>query len=359
MLDCSHMPSEYPYISIAGEYYCGRQKVLSLIWILLFRARPLFLHVLGIQRQHIPSLLKAAISPTEVLSLPVSGHICISVNNGHKVFDFSRLTATKVFMPDSDPSLFSAEIDCVREASRLSFTPALLEVDKNARWYTESFAPGERGDKNDSSDPHALFESNLCQNLAEMIQSKPLHSLPVYDHLSNTMDAVEQLLKNSSFDDELCEHVSLGIRQFSANIKKHNNSDITLAFTHGDFSFVNFIYGENAVTVIDWESAQHRSLLHDLYNYYFTELYYKRIPSLHRNDTGQAIEQLNQCLVRNDVQNTGDLAGEADLYRWLYYLERIQMLMEREASPGLRSVILRSIEIFEHFETRQPNAKNN
>ena len=354
------MPSEYPYIAMAGEYYCGRQKILSLIWILLFKADRLSLNVLGIQRRHILALLKAVLRrPARTLTLPVSGHLCIPVNNGHKVFDFTRLTTTKVFSPGIDPSFISAEIDCAREASRLSFTPTLHEVDADTRWYAESFAPGGRGDKNARSDPYTLFKSSLCKNLAEIIQAKPLNIIPASRHLSDIRDTLGHLLGNSSFDDSLCAQVSQFIRQIADKVEDHGDSEICLSFTHGDFAFVNFIYGEKSITVIDWETARYRSLLHDMHNYYFTELYYERIPSLHRNELDLATEQLSQCLARDAMQSINTLTNNEDLYRRFYFLERIQMLMEREPSLNLRGVILRSIEMFNRFENPLSNTTNN
>ena len=51
---------------------------------------------------------------------------------------------------------------------------------------------------------------------------------------------------------------------------------INLVFSHGDYSLVNILRTKNGIKVIDWEGAAFRNPLYDLYNFFFTEIYYKR-----------------------------------------------------------------------------------
>lgn len=353
------MAPEYPYLSIAGNYFCAQCNVLSLLWIFLFKHKRLHLHAFGIRRRQLLHLLKAVRhfhqNNTEdipnTLSLAVPGHLCIPVHYGHKVFDFSKLTATKIFSADVDPYLISDEINCVRDASTLPFTPALLEVDKNERWYTESFVPGNRSAKTSESSPRTLFKQTVCAYLAGIIESKDGQDAALGDYLADIQNDMRIKLTHSTFENNLRSYTNEFISRISDKLRRFDDARIRLAFTHGDFSFVNFIYGKNGITVIDWEGAKYRSILHDLYNYFLTELYYERVPSLDPTTFSDAIQLLGQRLAAGGGQRTETLADPNGVYRWLYYLERIQMLLDREQSSIQRDVVLKSIDTFHQFET--------
>lgn len=355
------MAPEYPYIAIAGNYYCTRCKLLSLVWIILFRKGKLHLGTFEVRRRQLPALLKAirnfrnneAAGTADTLTLPLPGHLCIPVHYGHKIFDFSGLTATKIFSTDVDPAVASTEINCVRDASSLPFTPALLEVDSGGRWYTERFVPGDRSAKTSRSNPQALFEQVICSYLAGIIQSKPVKTRALPEYLAGIHSAISCQLECSPFDIDLCSRIDGFVRRIADKLGKADDASIQLAFTHGDFSFVNFIYSKK-ITVIDWEGAKYRSALHDLYNYFLTELYYERVSTLRRSEIPGTITLLNQRLSGGGVQPIDTLADPDGVYRWLYYLERLQMLLDRRESSAQRNVILRSIDTFDHFETSSP-----
>ena len=124
------------------------------------------------------------------------------------------------------------------------------------------------------------------------------------------------------------------------------DTDIYLAFTHGDFSFVNFQDNNGRIAVIDWESAQLRSALHDLYNYYFTELYYGRTRSDLLTEIDSSVLSLSQRLAADNPALSRNVAKLGNVYRWLYYLERLHMLLEREMSEGQLKVIRHSADTF-------------
>ena len=46
----------------------------------------------------------------------------------------------------------------------------------------------------------------------------------------------------------------------------------------------------------------------------------------------------------------GGLQCLAPVYRWLYYLERVFVLLEREPSKNQVDVIVRSVDVFERYE---------
>ncbi|GEM_PF-5259508 len=353
------MAREYPYIAVADNYFCTHCSLLSLTRIFLFRYKKLYLGAFDIQRRQLPTLLKAIwkfrkngpSATTDAVSLPISGDLCIPVHHGYKIFDLSRLTATKYFTDDVESSVIQAEVNRVRDASGLPFTPELLEVDPDGRWYRESFIPGDRSSRNDKSDPPVQFRETIGNYLAKIVHSRPDRMTSVDTYLRGLENSLKQKTDTLGADDELCPAINAFICRVAARLEPSRQMQIQIAFTHGDFSFVNFIFGRKGITIIDWEGADYRSLLHDLYNYFFTEHYYGRYQPINHDTFTDAIEHFGLCLAAEGGQpgDTRTLSG--DVYRLLYYLERMQMLLDRKASPEQRNVILRSIEIFDQYES--------
>ena len=104
--------------------------------------------------------------------------------------------------------------------------------------------------------------------------------------------------------------------------------------------------------VIDWEGGGIRNPLFDLYNYFLTELYYERATSTSAlvPKVNKAISYLQARLLPKIPELTRALVSLSPIYRRLYYLERVCMLLERELDNKLLSVIVRSIDVFNRYE---------
>jgi hypothetical protein len=102
--------------------------------------------------------------------------------------------------------------------------------------------------------------------------------------------------------------------------------------------------------VIDWESIALRSILFDLYNFFLTELYYDRVSTNLVSETRMAIIGLQKKLYSENNETAIDLIELAEIYRWLFYIERICMLLKRDLNNKSMEVICRSINIFLKFE---------
>jgi hypothetical protein len=287
------------------------------------------------------------------MTLPAFGQLCIRVHQGYKVFDFSKSVTTKVFDQDFDIAAAQSEISAVRDASSLSFTPTLIEADPGNRWYSETFITGERSAKSAQSVPELAFKQVIASHICEIVLSNPVHTIGLSEHISKVKNSVDQQLAHSQLDRELSTHVHNFVCRTITSLEAAEDTPVQLAFTHGDFSFVNFIYSNNKnIAVIDWESAQRRSILNDLYNYFLTELYYGRTRKNLVKEINDAISLLARRLkASNESMQFDTLENFRDTYRWLYYIERIQVLLDREPSDMQQNVIRRSIETFTRHET--------
>lgn len=364
------MMPQYSYIAVGHKYFLARCNCVSLAWTLLTRHKSHLLDSLGLRRWRIPGILKVILrnccnragpGTANTITLPAYGQLCIRVHQGYKIFDFPGRVTTKVFEQNIDAEIAANEINAVRGASSLSFTPTLIEADPDNGWYSETFIPGKRSAKTSRSVPGSMFKQVIAGHICEMLVSRPMNTIGLSEYAGKTRDAVDQLLAHTQPDREFSTHVHDFVCRIISNLEAAEEIPVQLAFTHGDFSFVNFIYiSKTEINVIDWESAKFRSILSDLYNYFLTELYYGRTRNNLVTEINEAISLLTERLAATDMSTQFDTLEEfGAIYRWLYYIERIQVLLDREPSDIQQNVIRRSIETFMEYEALCPVTMHN
>jgi thiamine kinase-like enzyme len=135
-----------------------------------------------------------------------------------------------------------------------------------------------------------------------------------------------------------------------ARLNRQRDRQVDLVFSHGDFSLRNILKTAEGIKVIDWESVSLRSMLFDLYNCFLTELYYGRANTDLVSEIDEAIVSLQSRLALRAPEVAKALPSLAQTYRWLFYFERIQMLLERDPGDSLLKTILRSIDVFNRHE---------
>jgi hypothetical protein len=361
---------QYTYLAVGHNYFPTRCNLVLLVWTLLFRYKNHHLDSLGLRRRQVPGILKSLFrhrykhaeqGASNILTLPAFGHLCIPVHKGYKIFDFSRSVATKVFDQDIDTLVAESEIEAVRKVSSLSFTPTLIEAKPGSRWYSETFIPGERSSRTESSVPDLIFNQVIVNHICEMVLSNPVRTLGLQEYTNSLSASVEQQLMQLESDHELSATAHEFIRTIIQKLKAAEYIPVQLGFTHGDFSFVNFIFHhKKKIAVIDWESAQHRSILHDLHNYFLTELYYGRTQGNLVKEINDSISLIAWELLRSNKSIEAEtLEKSRDTYRWLYYIERMLVLLDREPSEIQKNVIRHSIETFSQHETSTSSRRGN
>lgn len=352
------MAKEYTYAAIGDKYFCLQASILVISWILLIRCKALHLESLGIPRRQLPAIIKSLVKfrlfgppdLSETVKSPIFGHLLIKVHRGNKIFNFVTSSVTKCFDEETSADDARKEIMLVTDASSLDFTPTILETDPGNRWYTEAFIPGKRSQKKEKLDPVTLYEDVIADYLRAMITSRSVRMKNLSDYFHDLQNILADELTGSHLSTGLTESVRVFVDSIFAKIRSSDEVPVTLAWTHGDFSFVNFIYTANGILVIDWEDARERSLLHDLFNYFFTEIFYDRPINDIATELDDAILLLFKRLDIGIVPEAPDITDVSTIYRWLYYLERMIMLLRRDNSANRSRVIQRTIDIFTQHE---------
>lgn len=356
------MAERYRYIKIGGRYFCLQQNLAVLAWFSYFRNKALQLHSLDLgKRKAMRCLIKVVQYRLRVkqhafpvLELPVSGTFCLAVHRGHKVFDFQRKTAIKVIAPEAEEAAVVSEIEGARQAGLLDFVPTIWRWNVKQRWYEEDFIIGERGytiPQSTGSNLLQIYYRHIAPLIEAIILLKPPVTKKVGRHLDEIIEALDnERMSSSELDCEKIKSVRCFVEAVVRRLRLYDTCPVDLIFSHGDFSFVNILSSNQGMVVIDWESAAHRNILNDFYNWFFTELYYRRVKTDLVAEINEALISLQSSLTSKGIGIVGDLQSKTEFYRWLYYIERIQMLLEREPSEKLLNVMMRSIEVFNHYE---------
>lgn len=353
------MPRQYQYVKANGRYYSLWQNPIALAWFLWSKNRSLELRrCLGkrdvvrtvrtlVQHQLCPWTNKA------VLELPVYGHLCLKIHRGYRLFDYRRNAVARILDPDVEPAVVAAEIERARSASRLDFAPKVLRWNVQERWYEEDFVSGHiaySGIKSES-EVFEIYQRDIVPCLEKMILLQAPLNVDLAAHIDEISSAIEDSgLSKPGLDPKKVNLVRCFAGSTIEQLGLENKGQIHLAFSHGDLALRNILRTKAGIKVIDWESAGHRSILFDLHNYFFAALYYGRITANPVSEIGRAILSLQSRLAANVPDIARELLSLARVYRRLYYVERLSMLLEREMGNDLLDVITQSIAIFNRYE---------
>jgi hypothetical protein len=352
--------AQYQYVKINRLYFCLQQNPVALAW-LLAKSDSLRLRPLGLGRKKAIGAVSTLVqhqlhlrSSGAVLELPVYGNLCLPVHRGYKAFDFRRKTVVRIFARNVDAAIVASEIEGVRKASLLDFAPTVRRWSIEERWYEEDLVVGYPGCSSSWPEAAALLKM-YYQDVEPCIERMIVHQAPLSTNLGEYVDKNTAILGDVGLSKRGLDASKVdSIRSFVGSVAERllleGSRQIDLVFSHGDFSLVNILRTRDGITVIDWESARRRSTLFDLYNYFFTELYYKRVTTDLVSEIQEVISSLQSRLALKAPDIARTLPALAQVYRQLYYFERVLMLLERELTDKLLDVIRRSIDVFNHYE---------
>ncbi len=290
---------------------------------------------------------------SSILELPFNSNVCLIVHRGLRIFDFDKKVVIKTISQEVDDKSVKKEIEAVKKANKFDFTPKLRNWNIQERWYEEDYIIGSPCFfYPDSEQP--LFQELYHEEIVWCLQNIILVTEPVYIEIKEYLSDLVKIIdtrRNLIFHKKKITETK--IEEFILSLLNKLNSEkskIPLVFTHGDFSLVNILKTTNGVRVIDWADAGKRSALHDFYNYFLTELYYNRmsfsfIPKI--KDAALAL-QTRIALKNHKIAET--FLPLFKRYRWIYYIERIALLLERELNEKTLNVIIKSIDVFKNYE---------
>jgi hypothetical protein len=291
---------------------------------------------------------KYLLNNVSVLELPFFGNLCMEVGRGFKVFDLHRGIVTKIFKTDIDEASVASEISSVREIGRYNFAPSVHNWDVKKRYYQEDYVNGHRLTSTDTTvilDTYYKFVASLIEN---MILSRIPQKTNLSAYLNKTADIFSHRLAEADLNARKVSKIKNFIHSARKKLTANGNSNIYLGLSHGDFGHNHIICTNQGTKIIDWEYYGNRSVLFDFFNCFFVQLFLKRTIHSMDGEINKALLFLFESLETKIPQLANDLVPLAEIYRWVYYIERVCSTLELR---GLRAGAMeRWIEVFEHYE---------
>ena len=375
----TEMSHRYQYVKLNDRYYCLQQNPFILAWILFFKKNTLLPMTIGnglvkwsrkwikneiwdyycFSRANLSKLssfvkYKFHLKNIDTLvELPFYGQICVLVNKGYKIFDLRRGVAIKVYRNDVDLLTITNELECLKKGSLFDFAPSIIRWNITERWYEEDYKSGSLDYSSKPRNSSTLLRK-YYQDVVPCLESLILRQSPITKNTIDYVNEIKSILLRQRLDVQNIDKIWDFIQSMDERLHSEGNSPIFLVLTHGDFCPANMLNTRHGLRVVDWESATCRSALFDFYSYFFFRAVHQKLPL---DKLGAEINVAlpyfisKLDLIAPDISKS--LKSFEKIYRWIYYVERIYMLIEREkydTKHNIMNVILRFIEIFNAYE---------
>ena len=346
----------FNYVKIGRCYWNLQQNFLKLLWYRLRSADVLIAAELQTGKLLKLYLYKWKIlKKRSILRIGIYGQLCFTVYGGYKIFDFYGKNVTRIFKDHIGLEEVNKEMNLASSAASLVCAPNIEKVNPEKRWYREEYLSGRVLLAESACDRNAVcnnFKRHAVPLLEEIISGGEPAVIELKKYLALKQDGLIKRDLQSPDIQEITE-----ILEFTDNIvtllNRQSDARVLIAFSHGDFSVKNIVVTDSGPRLLDWELAARRSILYDFYNYFFHILR----TGQNRGNLSLAIHSCLQWLQNslNSKQNNYayDFMPFSQIYRWLYYFERMVSISGFRASihPQKRIRNLRhNMQVFRTFE---------
>ena len=372
---------QYKYIKLDCYYFCFRQNLAVLAWILFFKREDLitiqpwlkkdlpFWKTVYFQYQwksfkhNLVNLIffvqcRLGLRNLDTVYLPVYGHFGIYVHKGFKIFNLRSGTVTKIFDTDVNKSIIQNEIEQLKKVSQIDFVPTLKRWNIDQRWYEEDYIRSSIPLSHRAADS-VTFLNAFRKEAVPCINSLILFQSPETNNLADYFRKLIDVLESSKLSEKSSDSKESNIyRDFMHSMVKKLDAEgdlpIHLVFTHGDFCPANLLNTKNGLKIVDWETAKHRSLLFDFYSYFFYRITSGNL-SVNKVvfEINEALPNFLSQLSMRVPDITKDIFDFVKVYRFLFYIEYVCKLVERDLTDNrlnMTHYICLNIDAFNQYE---------
>ena len=304
----------HAFSKLNRNLYLSLNRPIDVIWQIVIRYESNYVGSIGIVRNQRLRIVKNILRNMlgrgqETINFAVPGTLALTVHQGFKIFNYRDGSVSKVFENTVPEHKIHTEVEAVKSASRLYFSPNFIAENIDQKFYTEELLIGQlarRSARINMGLYKDLYNSHIVDYLVQMIGtdqddnsriSDILRELAAFindDYFLGLEATFPTLTEVSHFFSDICN-----------DLGKLADNMVIKCYSHGDFSLENIIVNNNVVKVIDWEGAESRSILNDFYNYFFTEMYFQRMkvsPDIVLSAASKLTDHLDNSMVARSVE---------------------------------------------------------
>ena len=290
----------------------------------------------------------------DVVELPAFGEIGMQVHGGSKLFDFGRREVTKIFNPGTNESDATQEIAAARQVSNVPDAPRFVDADPGMAWYREEYICGTHATDTEFRQGKTIpeFYPAVEQCLLDLVGTaapQEVEAGPYFRKLA--ANAFAARWQAAGLDEYQVKEVSaylVGLHRWLSG--QSQSAVLQLVPVHGDFSLVNAIATPDGLRFIDWEGVAPGCVYDDILNFLFVERYYERATGSFADEMSAFLDRYGQAVRKRFPELAVATEVDAVFARRQYYLERLSLLLDREASANLCKVVRKSIAMFREFD---------
>jgi hypothetical protein len=300
-----------------------------------------------------------ALESAQVIDLPVRGDLALVRRSGAvKVLDLAQDRVVTFVRGDDARSRLTARLQHTEQVAGTSFAPRVVAVDLDHGWFAEEFIRG--------SHPTGFrgcfdgFDEHYLPLLSAILRTAPPRQVvlaPYGEGLAAEILSPEGLLTRLPADDR--ERVRTFVTATSSRLAawpQLATERLPLALSHGDFFSGNVVVPRRgSARAIDWANMGCRSPMHDLYYLLMNHCSRVMTPRQRQERLPAMLDALRARLSNEDPKRFAELDGAlstSPVYRWIFYLECIQVPLERCDDPDDRYIaaMLERVSWFQEHE---------
>lgn len=290
----------------------------------------------------------------ELLALPVAGDLALTRRSGAvKILDMQRKRVYTLLRNEEEKAKLSDRVELTKSIAHFPFAPRIEEVALEQGYFSEEFIGGRHpinfaGCKDDYAQVYQPL-------LVQFLKAIPLRWVDARNH-------VKSLHEDIVAPDGLLARMDPRDRQkvvsFTEDIfgrLSDVDGKIPLVLSHGDYFSGNIVIEGEVHRAIDWANMGYRVPLHDLYYLFMNHCCRVLDQEALERRAYKAIALLREALQAKDRERFAELADyitTKDRFRWIFYLECVQVPLVRCSDPNDRylSSMLERISWFRDYE---------
>lgn len=185
------------------------------------------------------------------------------LGGNHRLRLFSKdLTSSFVLLKKGERINFLINDIAIRTKNNLFYAPKVISYGKD--WLEEEYFVGIPLNRLNNQKEIETFKNCVIKKHLKELLMPTKKIWTKYEYVRFLNEEIDLIL-----DNELLKEVSLTKKKikslFSELIDTLTNDEIPISWSHGDFQMANVLIRENQFKVIDWESANKRFYLYDIY----------------------------------------------------------------------------------------------
>jgi predicted Ser/Thr protein kinase len=182
-------------------------------------------------------------------------------NHRIRIFQDGLISSTVILKKGEDTGFISNEVN-LRTSFPLDYAPKLLNFGDD--WLEEEYIIGLPLNRlNDYSAKQTLIQNVISLHFNQLIKTSKVQ-VSAKEYLETKQNKLNQKLFdpqlriNKDDQDEI-------VNTFQVLVAKVTDKEIPISWTHGDFQEGNVLVNEGSFKVIDWEAADKRFSLYDVF----------------------------------------------------------------------------------------------